>query len=120
MACRVETKGWGEEIIFADHPEYAGKLLVFKKQNAKFSMHFHRVKKETWYVISGCFRLDRINTNNAEKITSTLEEGDAVDILPCEPHRLTCLSDGGTLVEVSTHDDPDDNYRVMPGDSQSA
>jgi mannose-6-phosphate isomerase-like protein (cupin superfamily) len=120
MGCRVVNKGWGEEIIFADHPEYAGKLLVFKKQNAQFSMHFHKFKKETWYVIKGIFRLDYIDTQNAEKLTVTLNEGDAIDILPCTPHRLTCFSENGILIEVSMPDSVEDNFRVAPGDSQIA
>jgi len=118
MAVRNVEKGWGEEIIFADHPEYAGKLLVFDKENARFSMHFHQYKKETWYVIKGRFRLDYIDTKNAGKLTTELDMGDSVDILPCTPHRLVCLTDGGILIEVSTQDSVTDNFRVMPGDSQ--
>jgi len=34
------------------------------------------------------------------------------------PHQLICI-EAGTVVEVSTYDDPDDNYRVIPGDSQA-
>jgi quercetin dioxygenase-like cupin family protein len=34
------------------------------------------------------------------------------------PHQLVC-ADAGTVVEASTHDDPNDNYRVAPGDSQA-
>jgi hypothetical protein len=30
---------------------------------------------------------------------------------------LICL-EAGTVSEVSTHDDPNDNYRVLPGDGQ--
>ena len=92
MGTRVEPKGWGEEIIFADHKEYAGKLLVFDKQGATFSMHFHRFKKETWYVLKGEFSLECIDTSNAEKVVSVLHEGDSVDILPYVPHRLACRS----------------------------
>jgi hypothetical protein len=33
------------------------------------------------------------------------------------PHRLTCLEQG-TIIEVSTADSVEDNYRVLPGDSQ--
>jgi hypothetical protein len=33
------------------------------------------------------------------------------------PHQLICLEEG-TVSEVSTHDDPNDNYRVLPGDGQ--
>ena len=34
------------------------------------------------------------------------------------PHQVQCLTDRGSITEVSTADDPEDNYRVIPGDSQ--
>jgi len=34
-------KGWGYEIIWASTDKYCGKLMVFTKVGAKFSMHFH-------------------------------------------------------------------------------
>lgn len=42
-------KGWGHELIFATNEKYCGKLLSFNR-GAKFSMHFHHEKDETWYV----------------------------------------------------------------------
>ena len=41
-------KSWGYELIFASNDQYCGKLLVFTKKNAKFSMHFHKTKDESW------------------------------------------------------------------------
>jgi len=38
---------------------------------------------------------------------------------PLVPHRVTCL-EAGTILEISTPDSVEDNYRVMPGDSQNA
>ena len=34
------------------------------------------------------------------------------------PNQLICTTDTGSVTEVSTMDDPDDNYRVIPGDGQ--
>ena len=47
-------KGWGSETIFATNDLYCGKLLNFNT-GAKFSMHLHKDKDETWYVLSGKF-----------------------------------------------------------------
>ena len=47
-------KGWGSENIWATNDKYCGKMLNFKA-GAKFSMHFHAKKDETWYVIMGRF-----------------------------------------------------------------
>lgn len=36
---------------------------------------------------------------------------------PLLPHQLICI-EAGTVIEVSTADSVEDNYRVIPGDSQ--
>ena len=109
-------KGWGSEEIWASTPFYCGKMLQFNT-GAKFSMHFHRIKRETWYVLSGVFEVDKINTKDASIITYYLLQGDVLTNEVLEPHRIRCIKEG-TIIEVSTADDPNDNYRVMPGDSQ--
>ena len=110
------SKGWGHENIWATNDKYCGKLLVFN-QDAKFSMHFHREKDESWYVLSGKFEVEWINTDNATIKKEILNQGDTWHNPPLLPHRLTCLKEG-TIIEVSTPDSVQDNYRVMPGDSQ--
>lgn len=80
-------------------------------------MHFHAEKDETWYVLSGKFEIRYINTLNAEMKTLTLNVGDTWRNEPLEPHQLICLQEG-TIIEVSTPDSVEDNYRVQPGDSQ--
>jgi quercetin dioxygenase-like cupin family protein len=109
-------KGWGSELIWATNDKYAGKLLRFKK-DARFSMHFHAHKDETWYVLSGKFKVVCINTMNADQYSQVLEEGDTWHNTPLLPHQLICIEEG-TIIEVSTPDSVEDNYRVMPGDSQ--
>lgn len=110
-------KGWGSELIFATNEKYCGKLLQFN-QGAKFSMHFHAVKDESWFVISGKFIVKYINTKNAQVTEQELNEGDVWRNDPLLPHQLICVEEG-TIIEVSTPDSVEDNYRVMPGDSQN-
>lgn len=112
---RVE-KGWGSEYIFATNDKYCGKFMNFH-EGATFSMHFHRDKDETWYVLSGKFEVRYIMTQNAEIKTHILNVGDTWRNGPLEPHQLHCI-EAGTIIEVSTPDSVEDNYRVMPGDSQ--
>ena len=109
-------KGWGNELIWATNDKYCGKLMHFNA-GAKFSMHFHAHKDETWYVLSGKFEVNYIMTQNASIHTEPLEPGDVWRNEPLEPHQLVCI-EPGTIVEVSTPDSVEDNYRVMPGDSQ--
>jgi mannose-6-phosphate isomerase-like protein (cupin superfamily) len=109
-------KGWGHEYIFASTDKYCGKFLNFH-EGAKFSMHFHAQKDETWYVLSGEFEVRYIMTQNAEVKSHVLKEGDTWRNQPLEPHQLICIK-AGTIIEVSTPDSVEDNYRVTPGDSQ--
>lgn len=109
-------KGWGSEYIFATNDLYCGKFMNFHA-GARFSMHFHAAKDETWYVQSGKFLVRYIDTKDAEIYEKELNVGDSWHNPPLLPHQLVCLEQG-TIVEVSTADSVEDNYRVMPGDSQ--
>lgn len=111
-------KGWGSEFIWVTNDKYCGKLMNFNA-GAKFSMHFHAVKDETWYVLSGTFKVNLINPKDASMRTITLNTGDIWRNEPLYPHQLVCVEDG-TIIEVSTPDSVEDNYRVMPGDSQTS
>lgn len=113
--CQV-PKGWGEEIIIENNELYCGKLLIFK-QGCKFSMHYHMIKDETWYVDKGEFIYRWINTETAEVTEVHLKPGDVVRQRPGQPHQLEALTDG-TVFEVSTHHEDSDSYRVWKGDSQ--
>ncbi len=111
-------KGWGHELIWATNDRYCGKMMHFNT-GARFSMHFHREKEETWYVQSGQFVVRWIDTKTAEQHEQILVEGAVWHNPPCMPHQLVCLQEG-TVVEVSTPDSVEDNYRVQPGDSQKS
>ena len=112
----VVTKGWGSEHIFVSNDLYCGKLLHFDT-GAKFSMHFHAKKHETWLVLSGVFMVRVINTMNAEVHQQELHQGDVWINEPLEPHQIICI-EAGTIIEVSTPDSVEDNFRVEKGDSQ--
>jgi quercetin dioxygenase-like cupin family protein len=80
-------------------------------------MHFHSEKDETWYVLNGKFIVRWIDTNNAEVYEKELNEGSVWHNPPLLPHQVICIEEG-TLIEVSTPDSIEDNYRVGKGDSQ--
>jgi mannose-6-phosphate isomerase-like protein (cupin superfamily) len=109
-------KGWGSELIWATNDKYCGKLLNFTP-GKKFSMHFHAIKDETWYVMSGKFLVSYIDTKDATLYDKYLNVGDIWHNTPLMPHQLYCIEEG-TIIEVSTPDSVEDNYRVKKGDSQ--
>lgn len=111
-----QKKGWGHELIWCTTDKYCGKLLKFN-QGAKFSMHFHAEKDETWYVVDGKFVVRYIITSDASVREKDLNPGDVWRNKPLEIHQLICIEEG-TIIEVSTPDSVEDNYRVGKGDSQ--
>ena len=110
-------KGWGSELIWATNDRYCGKLLKFNK-DARFSMHFHAEKDESWYVLDGLFKVVFIETQDASQHEAVLKPGTTWRNRPLQPHQVICL-EAGTIIEVSTPDSVEDNYRVLPGDSQA-
>jgi hypothetical protein len=113
--CRI-PKGWGEELIITNNHLYCGKILVFKS-GAKFSMHFHMIKDETWYVKNGHFDYRWIDTETGELHEQHLFPGDVVRQRPGQPHQLIAKTEG-EIFEVSTTHYDSDSYRVWKGDSQ--
>ena len=113
--CKV-PKGWGEELIIENNEMYCGKLLIFK-EGCRFSMHYHLIKDETWYVDKGEFIYRWIDTESAETIEQKLKVGDVVRQRVGQPHQLIALTDG-VVFEVSTQHFDEDSYRVVKGDTQ--
>jgi mannose-6-phosphate isomerase-like protein (cupin superfamily) len=109
-------KGWGSEEIWVSNDQYCSKLMHFD-QGARFSMHFHREKKETWRVMSGRFLIKYIQTTDATMFEYEATPGMIHHNDPLVPHQVICL-EAGTILEVSTADSVEDNYRIAPGDSQ--
>lgn len=109
-------KGWGYEIVITNNEKYCGKTLHLNK-GGSFSMHYHMIKDETWYVKEGKFTYKWIDTLTATVYEETLTEGDVLHITPGLPHQLIALTEG-EIFEVSTEHFDYDSYRVWKGDSQ--
>ena len=114
---RIIPKTWGCEIVVENGEEYCGKILRIDK-GAKFSMHFHIKKKETWYVAKGTFLLSYIDTRDATEKERELNVGDIIEVDRGDPHQLLSIT-GGDIFEVSTQHFDDDSYRIKKGDSQN-
>lgn len=113
-------KSWGYEDIFISNDKYCAKYLVFEKAGNKTSMHFHKEKHETWRVVKGSFLVRYIHTDVAEEKERILTPADATDrplhkifvVEPPMPHQLIALEDDSIMLEVSTSDSVEDNYRI--------
>lgn len=110
-------KAWGHELWIINNELYCGKLLVFKA-NKQFSMHYHLLKDEAWYISKGKFEYKFIDTETAELRSKIVKEGDCIHLMPGQPHQMLALEEGATIFEVSTQHFDSDSYRVLPGSSQ--
>ena len=109
-------KGWGYELHIHNNDGYCSKILHFD-EGAMFSMHFHMMKHETWYVASGSLRLNIIDTEDATIKNYRLEVGDVFVVPRGMPHQLMAIEES-EIFEASTTDYINDSYRVKKGDSQ--
>lgn len=113
---QIVEKGWGKEEIFANNDKYCGKLLYFNK-GAKFSNHYHLIKEESFLIFYGKIKFIYLNLENAERIEKILSSGDIIDIPVGFPHKIEAI-ESSMIVEVSTHHEDSDSYRIEKGDSQ--
>jgi len=110
-------KAWGHEMWIINNELYCGKLLVFKKDK-EFSMHFHLLKDEAWYISKGEFQYTYIDTETSEHKQIIVREGDCIHLMPGQPHQMLAIEEGSCIFEVSTQHFDSDSYRVQMGSSQ--
>ena len=110
-------KAWGYELWIINNELYCGKLLVFKKDKS-FSMHYHLLKDEAWYINKGEFEYKYIDTETSELRSKIVREGDCIHLMPGQPHQMLALQEGSCIFEVSTQHFDSDSYRILPGASQ--
>ena len=116
-AGEVHQKAWGYELWIINNELYCGKLLVFKKDK-EFSMHYHLLKDEAWYISKGKFEYKFIDTETSKLKSRIVTEGDCIHLLPGQPHQMLALEEGSCIFEVSTQHFDSDSYRILPGSSQ--
>jgi mannose-6-phosphate isomerase-like protein (cupin superfamily) len=115
---KIEKK-WGYELWIENNKLYCGKHLVVYPQ--KFcSAHYHKNKKETFYVIAGELSLcysqnmdyDVWSLNLVDQII--LKQGETFTLEPYTVHRFTSnLETPCEFIEISTHHDDEDSYRII-------
>ena len=113
----IHKKAWGYELWIINNELYCGKLLVFKKDK-QFSMHYHLLKDEAWYISKGEFLYKFIDTETAEEKELKVTEGNCIHLLPGQPHQMLALTEEATIFEVSTQHFDSDSYRIKKGASQ--
>jgi len=117
-------KGWGGEHVIVNDKEnnYCAKRL-FIAAGKQFSYHYHNIKHETFYIMSGCGLLYyakptdeaavRNNVANARQLPLT--PGTILTIPPGLVHRVAADEDLW-IFEASTFHREEDSIRVEKGD----
>jgi mannose-6-phosphate isomerase-like protein (cupin superfamily) len=115
----IYQKKWGFEKWIENNDLYCGKLLHINP-NKFSSAHFHKNKKETFYVIKGELMLHYsksmdIDTWNLNLVDSViLKEGDSFTIEPLIVHRFFSNTNSSCeFIEFSTHHDDNDSFRLI-------
>ena len=78
---RKIEKPWGFEVLFAETPRYAGKVL-FVRKGCRLSLQYHKVKDEVLYVHDGKVNMEIERDGN---IKSRLR---SVRVIACGLHPL--------------------------------
>ena len=120
----IVTKGWGYELWIENNELYCGKHLHVLPSKW-CSIHYHKNKKETFYVIKGelllhysyCIDLKYLTSRDADYEVKVLRPGDSFTLNTGVAHRFTSnTSEACDFIEISTHHDDADSYRILKGD----
>ena len=111
----VEPKGWGREIWIANNALYCGKILEIAK-GKRCSLHFHKLKTESFYLRAGRLRVRVKESAEAATITEfELHQGQCMDVPQGLVHQMEALEDS-ELYEFSTQHFDSDSHRIEKGD----
>lgn len=111
----IEPKGWGREVWIANNDRYCGKILEIKK-GKRCSLHFHKVKTESFYLRAGRLKIRIKESAEADTIEEfILEAGECMDVPIGLVHQMEAIEDA-ELYEFSTQHFDSDSHRLVRGD----
>lgn len=130
----VVPKGWGFEKIIVNNNKYCGKLLYIIKDKST-SLHYHKLKDETFYIQSGKVRVyytderpeqwmpegdEEITLSEQMQIYTHLKEivlnaGDAFHVPIRRVHQIVAIEET-QMFEFSTQHFDEDSIRIIKGD----
>jgi quercetin dioxygenase-like cupin family protein len=106
-------KGWGSELWIHNDELYCGKKMILHK-GKRCSLHYHKLKTETFYVQSGKVQIELKYPDGNEEVL-ILSAGDTIHLPQGTLHRFTGLEDA-EIFEFSTQHFDEDSIRVEKGD----
>lgn len=107
------AKVWGSERVIADNGQYCGKRMELLRGHFS-SVHFHKMKSETFYILRGRLLLELWNNDINSLTKHEMSVGSCMDILAGIVHRFSGISDC-EFFEFSSAVIPSDVYRIVKG-----
>lgn len=106
---KYKEKKWGYEIWIHNSSNYCGKILVIYA-NKVSSLHYHKLKNETFYIQKGRISIQTVDqNNNISKFE--MKEGDVLEIPRGLKHQFRGIDEKSEIFEISTqHFDNDSIY----------
>lgn len=104
-------KTWGFETWIHNDKDYCGKTLTVYLDK-KCSLHYHKLKKETFYVLEGRVQIITIDTRDVLR-DEVLEAGDMIEVDRLVAHQFKGLAFRSVIMEVSTQHFDSDSYRIL-------
>jgi D-lyxose ketol-isomerase len=100
------------------HPGYTGKILTVLPNGNASSIHYHKLKHETFYIMRGCLALEVFvlkgrGLSPEHPIRINMATGTVVTLPAFTPHRFWAEKEVAEFIEISTPDDPADSYRLV-------
>tara|TARA_Y100000356_G_C11183524_1_gene248164 strand:+ start:305 stop:688 length:384 start_codon:yes stop_codon:yes gene_type:complete len=120
------NKKWGYELWIENNSEYCCKHLHIAPKKS-CSVHYHKNKKETFYILNGELLLTYSTDSSVEewedkkeywklceKESIVLKKGDSFTINRFIPHTFTTnLNISCDFIESSTYHEDSDSYRII-------
>ncbi len=121
----IVPKLWGHEKIIQNNlaAGYCLKELTVTPNGQACSIHYHKKKTETFYVIKGNLYIERYRSvedcpddcgTPHDREVYRLSEGDILTLLPYTPHRFWAMGGDAVFIEGSSPDYSYDSYRIIP------
>lgn len=112
MEKNVKQTDYGYEVTWANTTNYCSKILVFEKPNTKLPLHFHKDTTKSWFVNAGKFKVQWVDTKDAQSYARELEEGSVFHVNPLMPVTIESLAENSVLAETSSGSTEEDYYRL--------
>lgn len=96
---RKTEKPWGNELLYALTPQYAGKVISVNK-GFRLSLQYHKEKDESMYLLQGKVKFS-VQAPDGKMSETIGQPGYCLHLPPLTTHRVEAIEDS-IILEVST------------------